>query len=94
VFITVFISNLTYSDYIFFTALRFSGIALQLPMSRTISLSYDRCYSHDGRVWWRVFPHRENSLQVLTVHDGRENRHCVVLLLYLIVISLVLVHVQ
>ena len=23
--------------------------------------------------------HRENSLQVLTVHDGRENRHCVII---------------
>jgi len=40
-FITVFISYLTYiySDYIF-SRRCVSGIALQLPMSRTISLSY------------------------------------------------------
>ena len=27
-------------------------------------------------VTWPLIGHRENSLQVLTVHDGRENRHC------------------
>ena len=28
-------------------------------------------------VTWPLIGHRENSLQVLTVHDGRENRHCI-----------------